>query len=48
MLASIWSFERGDADLEELVEIGGRDRAELRSLEQGDSRLHRQLQHTLD
>jgi hypothetical protein len=38
-------LERGNADLEELVEVRGCDRAELGALQQRDTRLLRQLQH---
>ena len=40
-------LQRGDAHLEELVEVGRRDRAELGPFEQRDADLRRQVEHAL-
>ena len=45
MPAAIWSLQGGDADLEELVEVGRGDGAELGPLEQRDAGLLGQPQH---
>ena len=40
-------LQRGDTHLEELVEVGRRDRTELGPLEQRDPRLGGQIEHAL-
>ncbi|OPZ52057.1 MAG: hypothetical protein BWY91_02474 [bacterium ADurb.BinA028] len=41
------ALEPGDPDHEELVEVAGEDREELRPFDEGDGLVHRQLQHAL-